>query len=175
MNRRVLGTSLIFIGFVIAFLAGLSLATANLTAGTLLLGIAVGLVVLVPVVGFGIYLRAQQQHIEAAHAPVSTMFQQRLMMDALREQRQTTFGTLGHGLEITPQAVAELIRSLIGLRVFSGYVHWQQEIVGLLDADQQAALTACLICGERISLYRDTVMVCSRCAAEYYGPSITEP
>lgn len=186
MNRRRLGTGLVLMGFGIATAAGFLLAAADLTTGTLLAGIAVGLLILVPLVGFGIFLRVQDEKdsakAEAEVLPESPIFRQRLMLDHLRGGAPMRVEDLAAALGVPPQAIAEMTRSLIELRVFSGFVHWgtlpsqaqQHEgagVVGAVEPERLQALVQCLYCDAplpRMSVRAVYPVVCARCGTEYH-------
>lgn len=168
---RLLGVILSALGFISATLAGLWLAVqvgnGSMTAGGALLSAGVAFFPLALLLGGGIYLYARSSAREAQPPPISTMHQQRRMLDLLRERGSAPLSDLATQLEITPETAQSLLMELMRMQVFSGYANWEQNIVSVVDADQLRRMTACVVCSSPLQLTTAGVTRCSHCGTEY--------
>ncbi|MBC7870232.1 MAG: hypothetical protein H7Y09_05285 [Chitinophagaceae bacterium] len=131
MKRTQLGLLLIGIGFILAIAGGLYLAASDFETNAFALRGFIAFVVIVPLIGAGIYFYIRPQQEEAE--PESFVRQQRELLDNLRSRGQMTFSDAAQQLAVSEEAVIEMVNQLITLEIFNGEVDWQK---GILYAGQ---------------------------------------
>lgn len=170
-SDRLLSIVLTGIGFAIAVAAGLYLAVrlsrGEIGSGGVLVGAGVAFVPVAVLVGIGIYLYARSLPREEPEQE-STIRQQRDILDLLRSQGKVSLPEVAQAMNVDVDAVEGMVRELIGLRVFSGYVDWQSRLLVQDDAGRLGALQRCQKCGSPIDLSGGGVITCGVCQTEYF-------
>jgi hypothetical protein len=172
MNQgRLIGIILIVIGFGIAMLTGLFLASQvsaddeGLSAGGAIVGAALAFIPVSIFVGFGIYLyvRGGQEAEEE-----SVIRKQRELLDIVKSRGEVEIHSLALEMNTNVDQVKSMVHQLVGLQVFSGYINWDD---GTLYSDQASSLREldqCKKCGGDIKLAGKGVVVCPYCGTEYF-------
>ena len=62
----------------------------------------------------------------------------------------------------------DMIDSLVGLQVFSGYINWEKGVLYSTDASQLRGLEKCKNCGGEIKLVGKGIITCKFCGTEYF-------
>lgn len=172
LNRRQrIGAALTAVGFIVAALASLFLATqaAALGAGGVLIGAGLSFAIILPLAGYGIYLYAQGSQEEP---PLDeSMAQQVRLMDMLRSQNSLTLDTAARELGISDNEVLDMVQQLAQLDLFTGSVTPQGKIT-LLQPLVLQALERCGECQTRLTL-RAPATLCPQCQTEYFLPRST--
>lgn len=170
---RSAGIVLIAVGFAAAVLGGLALAvqvsSGEMDAGGALLG---ALLIFVPVgalVGAGIYWYVKAESAVDVQ-PNTEMLKPRQLLDALRDRGALTVDAAAAELGVGPADVRVMLDELTTLRVFSGYVNWDDALMCAMQPDTLHALTACAVCGLPVALPTEGQWVCQGCRTEYYLP-----
>lgn len=167
-GNRVLAIILTVLGIGIAVAASIWLATqasAGMSAGAVVLG---GLLAFIPIallIGAGLYmfLRSGQQMQQE-----SIMQKQRRLMDIVSSRGQVTVNDLALELNTPADSIKELVHQLVGLRVFSGYINWDDGTLYSVEADQLRSLEKCKNCGGALKLSGKGVVTCPFCGTEYF-------
>lgn len=166
-RQRLLGVALTTIGFVLAALAGLALASQVNTLGTTGLFVGAGLtfVLVIPLLIAGVYFyaRGSRETIE----PESTLPKQVQLTDIMKMRQKATLDTLARELAVTPDEVVEMIHQLAQLELFSGYLTPEGELAAIEPIVIQH-LSQCQRCGKALKVLH-RVEICPSCGTEYYA------
>lgn len=166
-SNRLIGILLIVFGAVIGVVAAAWLFTNDgLEGPARILGLALVLAVLVaPLVGGGIYLAAFGGR-EAARAQAAG--QQRKLLNMVQTRGQLRVDDAAVELQVARDDVREMVYSLVGLGVFSGYVKWDEGVLYSSEASQLRELKQCPNCGGEITLSGKGVAKCRFCGTEFF-------
>ncbi len=165
--NRVGGILMIVVGAVLGLIAAAWLFTnPGLTSSARILGLGVALLVLVlPLVGGGIYLTAQgagdaKQQIEAG--------QQRKLLNMVQSRGEVKIDDVALELQQPRDKVRDMVYSLVGLGVFSGYINWDKGVLYSSEASKLRDLKQCPNCGGEIELTGKGVAKCRFCGTEFF-------
>lgn len=166
-SNRLIGILLIIFGLVIGAVAAAWLFTnEGLEGPARILGLAIVLIVLVaPLVGGGIYLTAYGGR-EAARAQAAG--QQRKLLNMVQTRGQLRVDDAAVELQVPREQIREMVYSLVGLGVFSGYVKWDEGVLYSSEASHLRELKQCPNCGGEIELSGKGVAKCRFCGTEFF-------
>jgi hypothetical protein len=166
---RIIAIVLTIIGFVIAGVAGVLLATQaeTLGMGGTLSGAFGAFVLAAPFLISGIYLYARHSR-EAQIEPESDMPQQRELMDFMLAHPDTTLAALAQSIGVTLEAARNMVQELAVLGIFTGYLTPTNEL-HLVNALVMEDVTHCQHCKAALD-GNPPVIICVKCGAEYYRP-----
>ncbi len=166
-SNRLIGIILIVIGAVLGFVAAAWLFTnPGLTGPARILGLGVILLVLVaPLVGGGIYLatmggKEARQQSEAS--------QQRKLLNIVQSRGEAKIDDVVVEMQLPREKIKDMIYSLVGLGVFSGYVNWDKGVLYSSDASKLRDMKQCPNCGGEITLSGKGIAKCRFCGTEFY-------
>jgi hypothetical protein len=166
---RLIGIILIVIGVGAAIFAGLFLAvqTADerLTAAGAVLGALLAFVPVALLTGFGIFMYVRGGK-EAEQE--SVMQKQRQLLDILKSRGQVTVANMALEMQVSPDAIKDMVHQLVGLQVFSGYANWKDGILYSSEASALRDLDQCKNCNGDIQLVGKGVATCRFCGTEYF-------
>ncbi len=168
LSTRTSGILLTVIGFIVAILAGLWIATQVNTLGANGVLAASGFAFLIAGIPLfmGLYLYARSA--TAAQELNTEMIHQRQLMDLLKNHPSTTLAHLSSQLNISEEQVHDILSSLGQLQIFTGYLT-PTGTVQHLESAVLLALTRCQHCGTTLKI-QVTTTVCSACGTYYYPP-----
>ena len=165
--NRLVGIVLIVLGLIIGVVAGAWLFTnEDLEGPARILGLGLALLVLVaPLVGGGLYLatlggKESRQQADAA--------QQRKLLNIVQTRGSVPISDMVLEMQLPREQVKEMIYSLVGLGVFSGYINWDKGVLYSSDASHLRELRQCPNCGGDITLSGKGVANCRFCGTEFY-------
>lgn len=168
-SGKLVGTILIVVGFGIAVIAGLWLATqvssGQLQSGGALVGGGLAFIPVALLVGFGIYLFVQGGKEAESE---SEMQKQRQLLDIVKSRGQVPVSDLALEMKTSVDSVKSMVHQLVGLQVFSGYINWDKGVLYSSDASNLRGLEKCKNCGGDIKLAGKGVVVCPFCGTEYF-------
>lgn len=168
-SGRLVGIILIVVGFGIAVIAGLWLATqvtsGQLQSGGALVGGGIAFIPVALLAGFGIYLYVQGGKEAESE---SEMQKQRQLLDIVKSRGQVAVSDLALEMKTNVDTVKSMVHQLVGLQVFSGYINWDKGILYSSDASNLRGLEKCKNCGGEIKLAGKGVVVCPFCGTEYF-------
>jgi hypothetical protein len=170
-SGRLIGIILMVSGFGVAVIAGAFLSvqvgSEALTAGGAVVGAGLAFIPVAVLVGFGIflYVRGGQEAEEE-----SVMQKQRQLLDLVKTRGQVSVNDLAVDMRVSVDGIKDMVRQLVGLQVFSGYVNWDDGILYSSDASKLRDLKNCEKCGAPITLAGKGVVVCKYCGTEYFLP-----
>ncbi len=165
--NRLFGILLMVLGLIVGvILAAWLFTNEDLTGPARILGLGIALVVLVaPMIGGGVYLLAYgsketQQRQDAA--------KQRKLLNIVQTRGQVKVDDLVLEMQLPREQVREMIYSLVGLGVFSGYIKWDEGVLYSSQASQLRDLARCPNCGGEIELSGKGVAQCRFCGTEFF-------
>ncbi len=168
-SGRLVGIILIVVGFGIAVIAGLWLASqvsgGQVQSGGALIGAGLAFIPVALLVGFGIYLYVQGGKDAESE---SEMQKQRQLLDIVKSRGQVAVSDLALEMKTNVDTVKSMVHQLVGLQVFSGYINWDKGILYSSDASKLRDLQKCKNCGGEIKLVGKGVVVCPFCGTEYF-------
>ncbi len=168
-SGKLVGIILMVVGFGIAVIAGLWLATrvsaGELQSGGALIGGALAFIPVALLAGFGIYLFVQGGKEAETE---SEMQKQRQLLDIVKSRGQVPVSDLALEMKTNVDSVRNMIHQLVGLQVFSGYINWDKGILYSSDAGNLRELDKCKNCGGEIKLVGKGVVACPFCGTEYF-------
>jgi hypothetical protein len=170
-SGRLIGIILIIVAFGIAILAGafisvqVGAAENPLSPGGAVVGIALAFIPVTLFAGVGIflYVRGGQEAEEE-----SVMQKQRQLLDLVKTRGQVGVNDLAIEMKTSVDQIQDMVRQLVGLQVFSGFVNWDDGILYSSDAAKLRDLKNCEKCGAPITLAGKGVVVCKFCGTEYF-------
>lgn len=139
-NRgQLLGIGATLVGFIIIALAGINLASQitrpGADAGNLILGALLTLAFAVPFLGYGMFAYALHAQDEPEPEESDVAIQRRIV-EFVNAHGMTTFPTLAEELNLDEQRIRDLVLDLLQLRIFGGFVDWDQGILYARNAAQ---------------------------------------
>jgi len=165
--NRLSGIMLVVLGLIVGAVAAAWLfSNEGLEGPARILGLGIALVVLVaPLVGGGIYLAAfggqqARQHVEAS--------QQRKLLNIVQSRGEVKLADLVIEMQLPREQVRDMIHSLVGLGVFSGYINWDEGVLYSSEASQLRELKQCPNCGGEITLSGKGIAKCRFCGTEFF-------
>lgn len=147
-----------------AWLIG-SVAEGGLRISGALLGAALLLVVVLPLLGGGVFLWVRSGREAVADAQRAEL---RKILDMVKSRGQLPVSDLVIELGESQSEVQDMIHSLVGMGVFSGYINWDEGVLYSEDAAGLRDLERCKFCGGELKLAGKGVVTCPYCGAEYY-------
>ncbi len=169
-SGRTVGSVLIVVGVIVAILAVAfmlsGVSAGQLTSSGAILGLAIALLVLVaPLVGFGIFMVIEGG--KDAHRRAQAE-RQRQLLDIVRSRGQVNISDLALEMQANQDEIRAIVHKLVGLQVFSGYVNWDKGVLYSSEANKLRELKQCENCGGEIALTGKGVVACRFCGTEYF-------
>ncbi len=94
--------------------------------------------------------------------------QERKLLNIVKTQGQVAISDLVLDLNSTREQVNDMIYSLVGKGIFSGYINWDEGTLYSAQASQLKELTNCRNCGGELDLAGKGVIACPFCGTEYF-------
>lgn len=169
---RTLGILLIIGGIVVGAII-IAMMTAfrnggNLTADGMVLGIALGLLVLsLPQLGFGVFLlmRGQQEAVVA-----ETAGQQRKLLGMVKARGQVNIADVALEMRVSRDQIQGMLYELVNMGLYSGYINWDEGTLYSSQASELRTLDRCKNCSGQLELAGKGVIRCPFCGTEYFLP-----
>ncbi len=166
-TNRLVGIMLIVVGIVLSgIIAAWLFTNSDLASSAKILGLGVALLVIsAPLIGGGVYMlafggqQARQGH-EAA--------QQRKLLNIVQTRGQVPVNDVAIELGVPRDDIKDMLYSLVGLGVFSGYINWDKGMLYSSEASQLRDLKQCPNCGGEITLSGKGVARCRFCGTEFF-------
>ncbi len=168
-SGRIVGLGLI-IGSVVLLLGFIAWAVtavvgSETSATGMVLGIFLALVVFAPIIGIGIYLLRRGQSEQQQFDVVS---QEKKILNMVLAQGQVGMGELIGELGEPRDRVEEMIRNLVGKRLFSGAINWDKGILYSVESQQLAEGRHCPNCGGELEFAGKGIIACPYCGSEVF-------
>ena len=155
---------LLLCGVAAAFLASGVAADRVSTSGAIL-GFGLALVVVLPLVGGGIYLTVRGQQEAAEFAQVA---KQKKILNMVLAQGQVRIAEVALELGVPRDQVEDNVRDLVGKGLFSGAINWKDGILYSREASLMKKDQKCPNCGGQLQLVGKGVIKCPWCGSEVF-------
>jgi ribosomal protein S27AE len=163
---KVLGYILIGIGVVLLIVGGVWLFSEEaVSAGGRVLGMLLGLLVLLPIIGVGIYLVRQGSAEETQYANVQ---QEKKLLNSVLTQGQVSVAELAIDLGVPSETVEDMIRSVVGKQLFSGAIDWKRGILYSVESDKLVGEQKCPNCGGDLRFAGKGLITCPYCGTDVF-------
>jgi hypothetical protein len=170
VTGKTIGLILIAIGLVllvaIAAMLGVFSASAGLSAAGLALGVALVVIIIVPLLGVGAYLAVRGGQESADMAEVA---REKKLLNMIVTQGKISIGDAALELQLSRDQVKDYVYDLVGKGLFTGYVNWDQ---GLLMSQQASQMPRdhCPNCGGQLELAGKGTVKCPYCGTDIFLP-----
>lgn len=165
---KTVGIILIAVGVIIAVvmlaMMAAGIAQDELTGGGAILGFGLGLIIVLPLVGAGIFLMIKGKSEEAELTQIRN---QRKILDMVKTQGKVSISDVVLELRTDREQVKAWIYDLVGKGLFSGYINWDDGILYSEDASRLKT-DKCPNCGGQIELAGKGVTQCPFCGTEIF-------
>jgi DNA-directed RNA polymerase subunit RPC12/RpoP len=168
-SGRLIGIILIIVGILVCLVLSAVVSSAVLgqetpSVGGLILGLAIAVLVAIPLVGAGIYLAIRGRAEEAEMADVG---RQRKILDMIKTRGQVDISDLVFELKSNTDRVRDDVYKLVGMGLFTGYVNWDE---GVLYSREASQLTGhkCPNCGGEQEFAGKGVITCKYCGTDVF-------
>lgn len=165
---KTVGTILIIAGMIIALIAvvwlGTGLAQEKVSLDGAVLGFALAFIIVLPLVGAGIFLIVKGKQEEAELTQIRN---QRKILDMVKTQGKVSISDVVLELGTNRDQVKAWIYDLVGKGLFSGYINWEDGILYSEDASKLKT-NKCPNCGAQIELVGKGVTQCPFCGTEIF-------
>jgi DNA-directed RNA polymerase subunit RPC12/RpoP len=141
------------------------LFSEDITAGGRVLGMLLGLLVLLPIIGVGLYLFRQGSAEKADYAKVEL---EKKLLNSVLAQGQVSVGELVVTLGVPRDQVEDIIRDVVGKRLFSGAIDWKRGILYSVESQQLVGEQKCPNCGGDVKFAGKGLITCPYCGSEVF-------
>ena len=129
------------------------------------LGIGLAAIILLPIIGGGLYLVLKGRSEQADLARVD---QQRKLLNVVQTRGQVSIADLTLDLNSSRDQVKADLEELVGRGLFSGYVDWKRGMLFSVEASKLDGQKNCPNCGGEVALGGKGLVVCPYCGAEIF-------
>ncbi|MGQ9494216.1 MAG: PCI domain-containing protein [Anaerolineae bacterium] len=165
---KTVGLILIALAFVIVLVAGLylssGLAEGRLRISGFLLGLALVLILTLPLLSGGIIVLARSRGEAQQFAKAA---QEKKILNIVRTQGQVNVAELAVEMNLTRDQVKEYIYDLVGKGLFAGYINWEEGILYAREAAEMQT-TKCPNCGGIREVVGKGIVKCPYCGSELF-------
>jgi len=170
MTGKTVGIILIVIGLVLLIAVAAMLFVFNADAGLgragLAMGIVLFMVVVLPIIGAGVFLTIKGGQESAEMAEIA---QEKKLLNMVTTRGQISVGDAAIELGLNRDQVKSQVYDLVGKGLFTGYVNWDK---GLLISQQASEMPRdkCPNCGGQLELAGKGTVHCRFCGTEIFLP-----
>ncbi len=156
----------VVVGLIVTFLMVTYVREGSLSSGAAVLGLGLfTLVIVLPLLGGGVYIFWRGQHEAAQMAEVQS---QRKLLNIIKTQGQINIADLALELNAPRDQVQHWLYDLVGKGLYSGYVNWDEGVLYSQQATQLRTVQQCKHCGGELKLAGKGVITCPFCGTEYF-------
>jgi DNA-directed RNA polymerase subunit RPC12/RpoP len=155
---------LLICGIVAAFLLS-GIAGGRVSAPGAILGFGLAMVIVLPLVGGGVFLVARGRQEATEYAQVA---KQKKILNMVLAQGQVRVAEVALELGVPRDQVEDDIRDLVGKGLFSGAINWKDGILYSREASRMKQDQKCPNCGGQLQLAGKGVVKCPFCGSEVF-------
>jgi hypothetical protein len=165
---RTVGLIFILVAMIIILAAGLylfsGLAEHRLTTSGFMLGLLLVLLIALPLLGGGVFLRVRGRSEEQQFAQAA---QEKKILNIVRTQGKVDIADVALEMNLTRDRIKEYVYDLVGKGLFTGYINWNE---GVLYAREAAEMRTnkCPNCGGIRELVGKGIVKCPFCGSELF-------
>ena len=167
-SSKTVGVILIVAAIAIAL--GLSLwllsgvAEENLRRSGFFLGLVMVALLDLPLLGGGIFLILKSRSETLRMAEIQ---QEKRLLNMIRTQGQISLAEAAIELDVSRETLRRYVYDLVGKRLFSGYVNWDEDML-YSSAAANVGSGACPNCGGQLELAGKGTVQCPYCGTEVF-------
>jgi hypothetical protein len=167
-SGKTIGLILIGAGIIVGLVLGVwlmsGLSGEQLSTSGAILGLALGLIIILPLLGAGIYLflKGGREDVELA-----AIRKERRILELVQVRGRVPVSDIALELQSNRDQVKVWIYDLVGKGLFSGYINWNEGILYSKDASQLKT-DKCPNCGGQVELAGKGVVQCPFCGTEIF-------
>ncbi len=158
-----IGSTILLVAFVSWVIIAFS--TNETSRAGMALGIVLALAIIAPLIGIGAYL-FRKGTAESAQFAVAQ--QQKKILNMVLAQGQVQINELVAELELPRDVIEDMIRDLVGKRLFSGAINWDKGILYSVESQSLTAERKCPNCGGELTFAGKGLVVCPYCGSEIF-------
>ena len=145
--------------------AVVAMGTGETSAGGLTLGIVLALIVFAPIFGAGAYVFrkgiSEQKQFDVVR-------QEKKILNMVLVQGQVSIGELVAELQEPRDRVEDMIRDIVGKRLFSGAINWERGVLYSVESRQLTEGRTCPNCSGQLAFAGKGLIQCPFCGAEVF-------
>ncbi len=165
---RIVGVILIAAGVIGAIIAGAwllsGIAGEQVSQAGAILGFGIALVLILPLIGAGVYLFIKGRGEEKELAVIR---KQRRILEMVSARGKVQVADVALELGASRDQVKGMIYDLVGKGLFSGYIRWDEGVLYSREASQLKS-SKCPNCGGQIELAGKGIVRCPYCGTEIF-------
>ena len=162
---RIVGLATMAISAVLFLGWTATVVTSGTTAGGIVLGLFLALIVCAPLLGIGFYLWRKGQQEETEFAQVA---QEKKILNMVLTQGQVSVQEIVVELQQPRETVEDMIRNLVGKQLFSGAINWEEGLLYSVDSQKLTDGRNCPNCGGEVELAGKGLIQCGWCGSEVF-------
>jgi hypothetical protein len=166
---RLSGVILAAAGFLICGIAAVflisGLATDKVGASGAILGFGLAMVVVLPLVGGGLFLAVRGRQEATEYAEVA---KQKKILNMVLAQGQVRIAEVALELGVPRDQVENDVRDLVGKGLFSGAISWKDGVLYSREASKMKQDQKCPNCGGQLQLAGKGMIKCPFCGSEVF-------
>jgi DNA-directed RNA polymerase subunit RPC12/RpoP len=164
-SGRVVGTLLVVGGILFGIIGTAWLFVSGARAGGIVLGMVFLAILVLPLLGGGIYLLFRGQSEVKDQAEVQ---KQRMVLNMVETRGKVKISDIALEINGTREQVQKYIYDLVGKGLFTGYVNWREGVLLAQQASDMEANKTCPNCGGALELAGKGIVECPYCGSEIF-------
>lgn len=164
-SGRVVGVIMAAAGLLLLLVGVAWLVLSNTTSAAKVLGLFLLALVILPLLGVGIYLLFRGQSEVKDYAEVQ---KQRMVLNMVETRGKVRIADIALEINGTREQVQKYIYDLVGKGLFTGYVNWREGVLLAQQASELEGRTTCPNCGGPLELAGKGVVQCPYCGSEIF-------
>ena len=160
----VVGVLVCLIGSLVSYSSTRTVETQAAATGGAVLGIAISVIVALPLLGVGIYLFVRGG---AEAREMVDIDRQRKILDMVKTRGQMNLSDLVFELKSTSEQVRGDVHKIVGMGLFTGYVNWGDGVLYSVEASKLTG-NKCPNCGAEQAFAGKGVIKCQYCGSEVF-------
>jgi ribosomal protein S27AE len=162
---RVVGLIIIAIAALLFLGWSATVVASGASAGGMVLGIFVALLVCAPLAGVGLYLQRQGSQEDSQFAQVE---KEKKLLNMVLTQGQVSISEIVVALQQPTDEVEEMIRNLVGKQLFSGAINWDKGLLYSVESQKLTDGKKCPNCGGELAFAGKGLIECPWCGSEVF-------
>lgn len=164
-SGRVVGVIMAAAGLLLLLVGVAWLVLSNTTPAAKVLGLFLLALVILPLLGVGIYLLFRGQSEVKDYAEVQ---KQRMVLNIVETRGKVRIADIALEINGTREQVQNYIYDLVGKGLFTGYVNWREGVLLAQQASELEERKTCPNCGGALELAGKGVVQCPYCGSEIF-------
>lgn len=164
-SGRVVGTLLIVGGLLFGIIGTAWLFVSGAKAGGIVLGMVFLAILILPLLGGGIFMLFRGQSEVRDQAEVQ---KQRMVLNMVETRGKVRISDIALEINGSREQVQKYIYDLVGKGLFTGYVNWKDGVLLAQQASELEGRTTCPNCGGALELAGKGVVQCPYCGSEIF-------